>query len=456
MKHSTEQAQALTGKEGLFFGKELSEQERISIGTSAMAPYLGQGIANGFTNAYHSIKEDGFSGIDDAMEDIGTGLVDAGKDYVGDLYSGSKLVINAPLYGINYLRDAYELHQSYKDYNNNNMLPQNRLKDMDIRDIIRLKDKVEKDNNPDNDTGLDNVRDEIAERNTNNDLSKNITALERLQGLGQLDESQEKMLEALKGERGERVEVAKQKLHVTLASATEQIPSLDYDLAMEGLSEMIQLGVKVEKNANGLELLLPEMTTTGQSTTKCIGHITPAEAEKMLDSLKKDFFTLADMGISLLSLIPSPIRLVGDGYDIVTAIKGEGLAGELSPIERLAIAMPLIGSVHIKVIKNVGENGRVWLKEIGNLGETITGKWDKATFDKVENSMLHHVAKHGKGRTLEQYTDDAMKFFGNNKHLGERIILKDGTPGIKIQTGTGKNKIGGYWTTEGKLVTFWD
>ncbi|MEK9150297.1 MAG: hypothetical protein AAB267_09690, partial [Candidatus Desantisbacteria bacterium] len=199
-----------------------------------------------------------------------------------------------------------------------------------------------------------------------------------------------------------------------------------------------------------------EMTTTGQSTTKCIGHITPAEAEKMLDSLKKDFFTLADMGISLLSLIPSPIRLVGDGYDIVTAIKGEGLAGELSPIERLAIAMPLIGSVHIKVIKNVGENGRVWLKEIGNLGETITGKWDKATFDKVENSMLHHVAKHGKGRTLEQYTDDAMKFFGNNKHLGERIILKDGTPGIKIQTGTGKNKIGGYWTTEGKLVTFWD
>lgn len=48
-----------------------------------------------------------------------------------------------------------------------------------------------------------------------------------------------------------------------------------------------------------------------------------------------------------------------------------------------------------------------------------------------------------------------MDFYNKNKHLGVPVILKDGTEAIKIQTGTGKNKVGGYWTKNGKLVTFW-
>jgi len=82
--------------------------------------------------------------------------------------------------------------------------------------------------------------------------------------------------------------------------------------------------------------------------------------------------------------------------------------------------------------------------------------WHNGTFTSAFDSMEYHLAKHGKGRSIEQYTNEAMKFYNKNKNLGEKIILKDGTIGIKIQTGTGKNKIGGYWTYDGKIVTFWD
>ena len=62
----------------------------------------------------------------------------------------------------------------------------------------------------------------------------------------------------------------------------------------------------------------------------------------------------------------------------------------------------------------------------------------------------------GKGRTIEQYTKSAKDFHVKNSELGQEVVLKDGTKAIKIQTGTGKNKVGGYWTKDGKIVTFWD
>ncbi|MBN1520586.1 MAG: hypothetical protein JW923_10920 [Spirochaetales bacterium] len=80
-------------------------------------------------------------------------------------------------------------------------------------------------------------------------------------------------------------------------------------------------------------------------------------------------------------------------------------------------------------------------------------KWHKATFDTVDDSIAYHLKTHGKGRTFKQYTDDAMSFFAKNKDQGVRATLRDGTEGIKIQTGTGKNKVGGWWTSDGKLVT---
>ncbi len=94
-------------------------------------------------------------------------------------------------------------------------------------------------------------------------------------------------------------------------------------------------------------------------------------------------------------------------------------------------------------------------------GRYLADTWHQGTFPNRTQSVRYHVLKHGKGRTARQYTRDAMEFFQANRHLGERVILKDGTPGIKISIkvttpeGTVK-RIGGYWTEDGKLVTFWD
>ncbi len=87
--------------------------------------------------------------------------------------------------------------------------------------------------------------------------------------------------------------------------------------------------------------------------------------------------------------------------------------------------------------------------------------WHKGTFPDIASSLKYHLAKHGNGRTALQYTRDAMSFFNANKHLATPVVLKDGTPGLriklKIMTSAGTvRRVGGYWTTAGKLVTFWD
>ena len=66
--------------------------------------------------------------------------------------------------------------------------------------------------------------------------------------------------------------------------------------------------------------------------------------------------------------------------------------------------------------------------------------------------MRAHLEKHGKGRTMEQYTNDALKFFQENKHIAREVTLQDGSRGLYIRTKSG----GGYWTLDGKIVTFWD
>ena len=47
--------------------------------------------------------------------------------------------------------------------------------------------------------------------------------------------------------------------------------------------------------------------------------------------------------------------------------------------------------------------------------------------------MKYHLNKHGKGRTVEQYTKNAKDFYVKNIELGQEVVLKDG-----------------------KIVTFWD
>ncbi|MEM6338440.1 MAG: hypothetical protein AAF673_00745 [Pseudomonadota bacterium] len=88
-------------------------------------------------------------------------------------------------------------------------------------------------------------------------------------------------------------------------------------------------------------------------------------------------------------------------------------------------------------------------------------QWHQSTFGNIENSIQYHFNKHGKGRSLAEYTTVAKKFFELNKNMGKEVTLRDGTKGIKIKIKTfdsnGKiRNIGGYWTKEGKIVSFFD
>jgi hypothetical protein len=104
--------------------------------------------------------------------------------------------------------------------------------------------------------------------------------------------------------------------------------------------------------------------------------------------------------------------------------------------------------------------GRVADRSAQAAGKYLNASWHKGTFPNKLQSVEYHLAKHGKGRSATQYTKDAMNFFEKNKQFGKSVTLSDGTAGIKIQTKVkvdGKTQnVGGYWTNEGKLVTFWD
>ena len=99
--------------------------------------------------------------------------------------------------------------------------------------------------------------------------------------------------------------------------------------------------------------------------------------------------------------------------------------------------------------------------EAFSAGRYLKDTWYKSTFPNRTQSVQYHLAKHGKGRTAVQYTQDAMDFFAQNRSLGQSVILRDGTAGIKIATkqprpGGGVQRVGGYWTSDGRLVTYWD
>lgn len=91
--------------------------------------------------------------------------------------------------------------------------------------------------------------------------------------------------------------------------------------------------------------------------------------------------------------------------------------------------------------------------KVGKFIEDIAAsKWYKSTFNTATDFLNYHVKEHGLGRTAGQYTDDALKFFNENKNKAQSVTLRDGSPGLKIEAG---NK-GGYYTPDGKVVTYWD
>lgn len=91
-----------------------------------------------------------------------------------------------------------------------------------------------------------------------------------------------------------------------------------------------------------------------------------------------------------------------------------------------------------------------------NKAEYLFTSWDKGTFPNRMQSIRYHLQKHGNGRSYNQYTQDALKYFSINRDKASPIILKNGKNGLSIKTRECGVRQGGYWTEDGKIVTFWD
>ena len=79
--------------------------------------------------------------------------------------------------------------------------------------------------------------------------------------------------------------------------------------------------------------------------------------------------------------------------------------------------------------------------------------WDKGTFPTKLDSITYHWGKHGKGRTLVQYTADARAFWNATKSAATWGIWNPKwSPAWRIKI----PPRGGYFTANGDILTFWD
>ncbi|MEW6104492.1 MAG: hypothetical protein AB1630_11885, partial [bacterium] len=160
------------------------------------------------------------------------------------------------------------------------------------------------------------------------------------------------------GERFKDQEIATKELydalHPQIASPNPIIPPIDYQQLTDAMLKTAYVGGELKIEGNNLKVSFPNSLNPGQSTATFLGQNT---AEGLLKFWKEEFLKVADMGISLVGLVPSPVKIGSDIYDVLSAIKGEGLAGKLSPLERLAIALPIIGTGHIKLVQTITKRG---------------------------------------------------------------------------------------------------
>jgi len=67
------------------------------------------------------------------------------------------------------------------------------------------------------------------------------------------------------------------------------------------------------------------------------------------------------------------------------------------------------------------------------------------------NVSRYHLSEHGDGRDALTYTNDALKFFSDNRQLAQQVTLRNGEAGLQIRAGSA----GGYFNLSGRVVTFW-
>ncbi len=82
----------------------------------------------------------------------------------------------------------------------------------------------------------------------------------------------------------------------------------------------------------------------------------------------------------------------------------------------------------------------------------LEAKWARGTFASEQESINRHYLKHGAGRTLEEYTNDALKFWETNKGEAQwgRWNPK-WEPSYRLEVGSEK----GYYTADGRILSYW-
>lgn len=193
---------------------------------------------------------------------------------------------------------------------------------------------------------------------------------------------------------------------------------------------------------------------------------------EVADLLSQIHKLLQEIGVSV---IPG----VNDVVDFYEFLFGKDyLSGrDLTPFERSLSAVGfIIGSGHGfrksgEKIKNIVDESveRGLLKRgekegaqaaldqareyLGEEGMTVLKHWHPSTLLSAEKSIMYHFERYALKfqKPVAKYTQDALNFFSTNKQW-KKVKLRDGSDGLLFRK---KGQMGGYFTTEGQIVSFW-
>jgi hypothetical protein len=85
--------------------------------------------------------------------------------------------------------------------------------------------------------------------------------------------------------------------------------------------------------------------------------------------------------------------------------------------------------------------------------KTVADSWAKGTFENAVDSLEYHFRKHGGGRTRQQYTFDALRFFHKHKESAQWGKWNPSwNEAFRLKIGTAR----GYFTPGGRILSFWD
>ncbi|MEW6619967.1 MAG: family 16 glycoside hydrolase, partial [bacterium] len=418
---------AATGKEGVLFGKELSDEERINIGTKLVGSSLGNIIANGIDYA-----------TDDNPE---TGITDALKEEGMSFYKGAQAWSQMAI-------QAYQnASRLVPMLNFTTTTPSSIPKDQDAYIKLDIAHELWQTVASIRDTGSDiftSIRDAVRESRKDYDLriaykkgelpadvlaqklnnkeinvedvyqlavtygadatklialaTKNATNQELMELIHKDKGSNKEVSEALKGERNERINEAIKEFSSAitpqLANASDStIPCVDFEKGTKYLLELMQMECKI---STGETIITPE-----GSTIRCIG-VNNVVAE-WWKGILRDAGIAIEGGIAAVGFLPGG-QVIETVYDIFMATAGYSLAeGKLSPVQRALVA----GAIFVPGMSGVlVKNADQVAKEVLHIHHALS----------QSKKLAPNFAR--AGLDIEEWTVPFAKWFHNLKPYG--------------------------------------